>query len=205
MIAAMRRLIAVFLVLCVSSALAAPGPAVTKAYADEKGAVHIVTADGRDHTIHPEKWQNGGGFTDVSIAPDGRTVAWVANQMLEPLEGGTNYAYPVGLRVEVWRDGKVIQNLNPDAYVIQDWIFLNNGEQVAIHTAPPHGQEFYDCMRFDVRTGKKLEHWSLDRRDYVVPEWAKPLLVNDPLPGPDEISNWIPNRSMRSKPRQSKK
>jgi hypothetical protein len=195
----MRKLLICFWLLASAAALGAASPAVAKAYIDSEGSVHIVAADGRDHTISPMKWQNGGGFTDVSVAPDGRTVGWVANQMLTPLEGGTNYSYQVGLEVEVWRDGKVIQRLSPNVYVIQDWIFLKNGEEVAIHTAPPRGQEFYDCFRFDVRTGKKLEHWSLDHRDYVVPEWAKPLLVNDPLPGPDEISNWIPAKTTKRK------
>ena len=149
--------------------------------------MHILTADGREHVITPREWQDGGAFRDVDVAADGRTVGWIADQMLSPLEGGTNYAYPVGADVEVWRDGKVIRKFSPG--VIQNWIFLKNGEEVAIHTDPPHGQQSYDCTRFDVHTGKKLSHWSLDRKDYVVPEWAKPLLVNDPLPDPDEISN----------------
>lgn len=191
-ISAMRKLITSFcLAACAFCAVAANEPAVTNTYVDRDGSVRILTADGTDHTIRPMQWQRGGGFTDVSIAPDRKTVGWVANQMLTPLEGGTNYAYAVGTQVEIWRGGKIIQELSPKAYVIQNWIFLNDGEQVAIHTAPPHGQEFFDCFRFDVRTGKELEDWSLDRRDYVVPEWAKLLLVNDPLPGPDEISDWV--------------
>ncbi len=185
----MRKLVLVFAF--TAATLAAGSPQVTRAYVDDKGAVHIVMADGDEHTIKPFKWQNGGSFTDVDVAGDGRTVGWVANQMLEPLEAGTNYALEAGLDVEVWRDGKVIRKFAPG--VIRDWTFLRGGQEVAIHTAPLHGQEFYDCTRFDVGTGKELEHWSLDRRDYVVPDWAKPLLANDPLPGPDEISNWIPD------------
>jgi hypothetical protein len=205
MISAMRRSMALFcLVACSVSARGAAGPDVTKAYVDGKGSVHILMADGRQHTIAPQKWQDGGSYTDVSVAQDGKTVGWVANQMLAPFEGGTNYAYEIGVDVEVWRAGKAIARFAPG--VIQDWVFLKNGEEVAIHTAPPHGQEFYDCTRFDVRLGKELEHWSLDRRDYVVPEWAKPLLVNDPLPGPDEISNWFPDakekKALRTAPKK---
>ena len=188
---AMLRL---FIVLCLvaRAAFAATSPAVKNAFVDGKGSVHIVTEDGREQTINPEKWQEGGGFTDISVTPDGRTVGWVANQMLTPLEGGTNYEYAVGVSIDVWRDGQVIQRLSPDAFVIREWIFLKNGEEVAVHTAPTHGTDFFGCTQFDVRTGKNLAHWSIDRRNYVVPEWAKPLLVNDPLPGPDEITNWFP-------------
>jgi hypothetical protein len=184
----MRKLL--FVVAVVAATVAAAGPAVTTATIDEKGAVHIVMADGREHILKPLEWQNGGGFADAEVAGDGRTVGWVANQMLEPLQAGTNYAFETGAEVDVWRDGQVIRKFSPG--LIREWMFLKNGHEVAIHTAPLRGQEFYDCLRFDVRTGKELEHWSLDRRDYVVPDWAKPLLVNDALPGPDEISNWIP-------------
>jgi hypothetical protein len=169
------------------------GPVVTKAYSDNGGRLHIITADGRDHTIKPANWQSGGGFEDVAVAPDRRTVGWLVNQMLTPLEGSTNYSYPVAIELDIWRGGRVVQRFSPPAYTIQDWIFLKSGSEVALHVAPPHGQEFYDCTIFDVNTGKKLAHWSLDRRDYVVPDWAKPLLAGDTLPGADEISNWFPD------------
>ncbi|MBS1802071.1 MAG: hypothetical protein JST28_01830 [Acidobacteria bacterium] len=182
--------------------LGSTGPAVTNAFVDSNGSVHIITADGHQQQIDPEKWQSGGEFSDLKVAEDGKTVGWVANQMLSPLQGGANYEYAVGLEVDVWRDGKVIRKVSPDAFVIRSWIFLKNGEEMAIHAAPPHGQDLYECTRFGVRSGKILAHWSLDRRDYVVPEWAKPLLVNDPLPGPEEILNWIP-QSQKAKTKAS--
>jgi len=190
----MRKLLAVFcLVSACSLTLAATGPAVTNAYADSKGWVHIITSDGRDHTIKPEKWQAGGGFKDVDVAPDGRTVGWLADQMLTPLEGATNYSYAVALELYIWRDGRVIRRFPASAFAIQDWTFLKHGNEVAFHVAPPHGRESYDCSLFDVNTGKELASWAIDRKDYIVPAWAKPLLVNESLPGPDEISNWFPD------------
>jgi hypothetical protein len=87
----------------------------------------------------------------------------------------------------------VIRRFRTPGLPIDNWIFLKDGNEVAFHVAPTHGQEFYDCTLLDVNTGKKLADWSLDRKDYVVPDWAKPLLVDDPLPGPDEIHNWIPD------------
>jgi hypothetical protein len=182
----MRKLLFIFCLAsaCTTSSLAAAGPSVTKAYADSKGWVHIVTADGRDHTITPEKWQDGGGFEAVEVARDGKTVGWLADQTLSPLEGGTNYSYAVALELEIWRDGRVIRRLTPRAFVIQDWIFLKGGDEVAFHVAPMHGQEFYDCSLFDVNAGKELAHWRLNRKHYIVPDWAKQLFEYDPLPGP---------------------
>ena len=186
-----------FMLICLASActLTFPqsGPTVTKAYSDNEGRLHILTPDGHDHMIKPRKWQAGGGFEEIKVTPDGRTVGWLADQMLTPLEGGTSYSYPVALELDIWRDGHVIQRFSAPALTIQNWIFLKDGSQIAFHIAPPHGQEFYDCTLFDVNTGKKLAHWSLDRRDYVVPDWAKPLLAGETLPGPDEISHWFPD------------
>jgi len=191
MMPAMLRFLIVFCLLPGAAAFST-SPAVVKAIVDGTGSVHIFLEDGSEQQIDPEKWQDGGGFSDVSVAPDGRTVGWVANQMLTPLAAGSNYGYAVGAEIEVWREGKVIQKISPDNFVIRYWTFLKNGEEVAIRTAPLHGQDFFDCSRFDARTGKKLAHWLLDRKNYVVPEWAQPLLAGDPLPGPDEISDWFP-------------
>jgi hypothetical protein len=190
----MRKVLAlVWLVSMCCFAFAGSGAAGTRAFTDSKGWLHILSGDGQDYLIKPEKWQAGGGFESIEIAPDGKTVGWLAVQMLTPLEGSTNYSYPVALELDIWRDGRVIQKFSASALVIQDWIFLKGGSEVAFHAAPPHGQEFYDCTLFDVNTGKTLDHWKLDRKDYVVPSWAKELLADDPLPGPGEISKWFPD------------
>jgi hypothetical protein len=119
--------------------------------------------------------------------------------MFAPFEAGTNYAYAIPLELDIWREGRVIRRFAL-GQGIQSWIFLKGGDEVAIHTAPPHGQEFFDCTLFNVKTGKETAHWSLDRKDYVVPVWAKPLLEDDLLPGPDEISNWFPDDPATEKP-----
>jgi hypothetical protein len=83
----MRKLLAIFcLVSACSLTLAATGPAVTKACADTKGWVHIITADGHDHTIEPKKWQVGGGFEAVEVARDGRTVDWWSARCFAPVK-----------------------------------------------------------------------------------------------------------------------
>ncbi len=194
----MRNLLTILCALSACTlALAATGPAVKEAHIDSKGWVHIVAGDDRDSTIKPKKWQDGGGFAEIAVARDGRTVGWLANQMLTPLEGGTSYSYPVALELDIWRDGHVMRRFSTPAFTIQNWIYLKDGDEVAFHSAPPHGQEFFDCTLFDVNSGKELAHWALDRKDYVAPDWVKQLLVDDPLPGPEDISNWFPNKQPR--------
>jgi hypothetical protein len=46
---------------------------------------------------------------------------------------------------------------------------------------------------YDVQTGKTLDHWKLDRRDYSVPVWAKKLLADEELPTANNIGYWIPD------------
>ena len=187
-----------FAILCLASVciptFAQNSPAVTKAYADNKGSLHIITADGHNHAIPPSQWQAGGGFEAIKVAPDRRTVGWLADQMLDPLQANSSDSFPVAQELAIWRDGRVIRRFPAPALVIQDWIFLNGSKEAAFHIAPPRGQDFnYACIRFDIDTGKQIAHWALDRRDYVVPDWAEPLLVNDPLPDPEELSKRFPD------------
>ena len=185
----MRKLLATICLLSACSlTLAETGPLVKKAYVDQKGWVHIATADGHDNTIEPQKWQAGGGFESVDVALDRRTVGWIADQKLTPLQCATSYSCSVGLELDIWRYGRVIRRFPAPVLVIQDWTFLKNGKEVAIHVSPMHGQEFYDCTLFDVNTGKKLAHWALDNKGQRAPDWVEQLL-GDSLPASGRSSN----------------
>ncbi len=180
----MQRLFAVLtLISACCLALAAVGPAVMKADFDGRRRLHIVTADGRDHTIMPKRWQSGGGFEGVKISPDRRSVGWLAEQMLTPSQGGVSYSYAIALELDIWRDGRVVRRFGQEQ-AIKGWAFVNNGDEVAIRSGPLHGPDSFDCALFDVNSGKELARWSLDRKDYVAPAWARQLLANDPPPNP---------------------
>ena len=200
MIYPMIRIFAVLLLGAASAATAFGSTmAVKKAYVDKAGRAHIVTSDGGDHTIRPEKWQAGAGFEDIKIASDGVTAGWLADQEFAPFDGAANYSYPRALELDIWRSGRVIRKFPAPSLMIGGWRFLKGGKEIAFHIVPPHGMEFYECFLFDVDSGKELAQWSLDRKDYVIPDWAKPLLKDDPPPGPDEVSAWIDQ--LKSTPR----
>jgi hypothetical protein len=174
----MRITVVVFcLVSACSVASAGTGPIVEKAFVDSNGRVHIHTTDGRDHIVRPEKWQAGGGFEVVKVAADGRTAGWLADQMLTPSQGGTSYSYPVALRLEIWRDGRIIRSIPAPAFAIHHWTFLKDGAEVAIHIAPPHGLDLRDSMIFDVDSGKELARWSSEERHSPVPDWVGQLFA----------------------------
>ncbi|MDE3187722.1 MAG: hypothetical protein KGM96_09395 [Acidobacteriota bacterium] len=193
-----KYLVLAWLVLCCTIAFAAAQTIVTKAFTDSKGQLHIVTSDWQDHLIRPEEWQAGGGFDSIDIAPDRRTVGWLVLQQLSPLEGGTNYSYSVAADLDVWRDGQVIRRIPSPFGGIKDWVFWKGGSEIALYGAPTHGPDFFFSQLIDVRTGKELAHWSIDRRDYVVPAWAKALLENETLPSPDDLTPWFPENERKA-------
>jgi hypothetical protein len=102
----MRKL---FAVLCLASscsfALAQSGYAVTRAYADGKGLVHIVTADGKDFAILPEKGQDGVG--NIKVAPDGVTVGWLVD-----LWESCCVSYSIPTELVVWRSGRILLRIH---------------------------------------------------------------------------------------------
>jgi len=185
----MRIFLAIFcLASACSLAFATNRPAVTKAYTDDAGTLHILTADGRDHMIEPKKWQAGGGFSGIRIGPDRATVGWLVNRTLTPLEAGTDYPLTVAVQLDIWRAGRVIRRVDSDKD-IRFWIFLKDGNQVSFRQAPLHSDRSSYCTLFDVSTGKQLAQWSVEGKGYAAPDWAKLLLEDNHLPGPDGISN----------------
>lgn len=122
--------------------------------------MHILTADGRDHMILPKKWQAGGGFDGIEIAPDRGTVGWLVYKKLTPLEAGENDSHLVALELDIWRGGRIIRRFHSDQD-IRFWIFLKNGSQVSFRKATLHGNMSSDCTLLDVRTGKQLATCSL--------------------------------------------
>jgi hypothetical protein len=177
----MQELLAIFCLSLLACPLsfAANGPAVTNAYADVKGWLHVISADGRDHLIGPKKWQSGGGYGVVKISPDGESVGWLAKQMLTSLQAGANYSYPVALELVIWKQGHVIRRFSSEQ-AIQNWIFLKGGDEVAFSRAPLHGPGVY-CTLFEVESRKELAHWTLDPDDHAIPDWAKQLLDGSPI------------------------
>lgn len=154
----MRIFLAIF---CLASAcslvFAANAPAVSKAYTDDAGTLHILTADGRDHLIVPRKWQAGGGFDGIQIGPDRGTVGWLVYKKLTPLEAGANDAHEVAVELDIWRAGRVIRRFHSEQD-IRYWTFLKNGSQVSFRQAPLHGDVSSYGNLFEVSTGKQLAH-----------------------------------------------
>jgi hypothetical protein len=183
----MRKLLAV---LCVASAcslaFAANRSAVTKAYVDDKGTVHIVTADGHDHTNRSEKGQEKGreGVENIRVAPDGKTVGWLVNSRT------CCVWYAVPLELVVWQSGKIIRRVHP-SMAIWAWGFVEDGKELAYRNSPLHGGWSGERVLVDIASGKDLDEWDypvdgngndVDEKDAendgAEPDWAKQIPEN---------------------------
>jgi len=158
-----------------SLAFAAKNPSVTKAYADGKGIVHIVTANGRDLTLPPEKGQEG--VDKIQVTPDGKTVGWLVNRW-----DSCCVSYAIPTELVIWRSGHVIRRIHP-SMAIWSWAFLKNGSELAYRISPLRGGWSGECVLAETATGKNLAVWDFpvdqngndsgDNSDE--PEWAKQI------------------------------
>ena len=180
----MRKLLAV---LCFASAcslaFAANSSAVTKAYVDDKGTVHIVTDDGQDHAIQSEKGQEKGkgGVEKIQIAPDGKAVGWLVN-----LWASCCVSYAIPFELIVWQSGHVVRRVHP-GMAIWSWAFIGNGKELAYRSRPLHGGWSGECTLVDVATGKELGSW-----DHPVDENGNDTDESDESSGKPDWAKQVP-------------
>ena len=147
----------------------------------ETGPLHIVYQDGTEvvERLPPKKKStakacvfNQEGIADPQLAEDGQTMGWK-----ETFDSGfTSYALP--LQLVLYRSGTILHRIKP-GQGIWGWMFLDNGNQVALESGPAHGPEIDHYQLYDVRTGKVLAEVYGDEETATLkpdaPSWAKRL------------------------------
>jgi hypothetical protein len=147
---------------------------VQRAYSDEKKVVHIVTAQGRDLRIAPEKSQ--GGVEGIQVAADGKTVGWLVDRWESCCQ-----SYPIPTELVLWRTGRIVRRLYTGRPT-WGWAFENGGTKLAYRTSFTHGGWSGESTLIDVASGKSLAVWSHpidengnDTDGEEPPDWAKPV------------------------------
>jgi hypothetical protein len=140
----------------------------------ETGPLYIVYSDGTKvvKTLPPMQASskkkivfNAVGFSGVQLATDRQTLGWTIN-----VENCcTSYSIP--FRDVVFRRKQVLHTFE-QGQMVWDWMFLENGERVAVVFGPTHGTAIGDYRLFDVKTGHLLSEVS---GTADLPEWAKRL------------------------------
>jgi len=147
----------------------------------ETGPLHVIYSDGA-HVIQelPPLQKstakvtvfNTVGFSQAQLAADRQTLGWT----VQVENCCTSYSIP--LSVVLFRSGRVVRTLG-NGHMVWNWMFLQDGKQVAVVTGFPHGPEVGDYELYDVATGKLLAEVSGDEEIQGLkpdaPEWARSL------------------------------
>ncbi|NUS39551.1 MAG: hypothetical protein HOQ02_11085 [Lysobacter sp.] len=135
------------------------------------GRLRLTTTQGAvvwaplDHEGEPEPQSE---FSEPRIAPDGRTVGWLA------LYPGCCQSYAIPLSLVLFRDGKVLRGMTGAGMPVWHWRFIDGGRQVAFVQRPTHGAapDHYELR--DVASGRLLAEFDHDEGDArPLPRWAR--------------------------------
>ena len=155
----MRVLQAAMVVVCCG--VISHAQAISRAYADKSGSVHVVDGANVDHRVAVEKDQVT--CENVRVASDHETVAWSV------LYENCCTSYPIPLKVVIYRHGRLTRVSPPQ--MIWDWKFVSGGSQIAVSFGPVHG-DASGAELYDARAGKRLASWNLKGER---PKWADGL------------------------------
>ena len=143
---------------------------VTQASVDSTGVIHIQTTDGKSLLVPKE--HGAAGAADVRIAPDRRTVGWLATYS----NPDADRAWEVlpGTLI-LWRDGAIIHKFQSDQ-VFRAWRFWQGSSQVAYNTGGLHGPA-PNYELHDIATGRLLQQFIYDDAadPKKLPDWVKAL------------------------------
>ncbi len=147
---------------------------------DVAEALKIEFDDGHSDIVHAELGPSTlgkddavpqSGFENIQIAGDHRTIGWLATYMI------CAQSYPCAAELVVFRSGHVTRRITPDTGIVWNWIFWQNGRQVAVHSGFPHGDEDGAYALYDAETGQRVASYA---RGPDRPAWAEALAKTDP-------------------------
>jgi len=120
---------------------------------DPSGQLYIMTKHHRE--ITPKKEVDQVGFGRAGIAPDGRSVGWLA------LYSNPDTDYPIPLKLVVYDNGEQ-RAFKGTGLPIRRWCFEAGGKQVAFEQETVHGGLDAHYELRDVATGELVEKFDPD-------------------------------------------
>ena len=165
----MRRALAIALLLATLPAWSAERYRAAEVQPDGRLRLTTTHGDARwapsDRTAEPEPQS---AFEQARIAPDGRTVGWLA------LYPGCCQSYPLPLALVLYRDGRELRSLMGARMPIWHWRFVHGGRDVAFVQRPSHGAapDHYELR--DVASGRLRAQFDQDEDAHTpLPSWAR--------------------------------
>lgn len=134
---------------------------------DPNGKLHIFTQDRREILPAIEKDQTG--FDQAAIAPNRRSVGWLA------LYPNCCTSYPIPLKLVIYSNGKM-QAFTGNELPIWRWRFLSSGRQFAFEQETVHGGLSVHYELHDLTSGKRLAEYEPEPgKAATPPAWVEEL------------------------------
>jgi hypothetical protein len=135
------------------------------------GPGHVVVIP-NDPQLVLHAWPQGQqtDFDDLQLAPDHRTLGWLADYM------ACAQSYPCALDLVIFRNGKILRAFTPEYGIFWGWQFRAGGAQVAVQYGFPHGDNTGAYKLYDVASGKMLQEYN---GTGTAPDWVRNF--RDPL------------------------
>lgn len=153
------------ILLALGTAAAATDPYV-ETVIDPSGQLRITTKHHRE--IVPKKDRDQTAFDNAQIAPDGRSVGWLA------LYPNCCTTYPIALKLVVLFNGEE-RTYTGNGLPIARWCFWASGKQVAFEQETVHGGMGAHYELHDVETGQLTDKYDPDANPEGVtkpPRWV---------------------------------
>ena len=130
----------------------------------------VTITDNRQFVLYGAAQGMQTDFDDLQLAPDRRTLGWLAEYM------ACAQSYPCALQLVVFREGRIIRQFKPQYGIIWFWEFLDGGRQVAVQSGFPHGDATGQYILYDIASGTLLQKYE---GTGVAPDWVRNF--KDPL------------------------
>ena len=144
---------------------------IVRVYADRDSDTHVILADAKEAVVRHRRDQVG--IDQTKIEDHQHTAGWVILYQ-DPSKSPSYRFSDIRGSLVIWRNGKIVRTFDPGT-TIWSWAFVQEGNQVAYHSVPLHGERSSHCELRDVDTGRLLALWDGDLEQVDRPEWTKGL------------------------------
>lgn len=139
---------------------------------DPSGQLYILTK--RHREIVPKKEPEQVGFARAEIAPDGRSVGWLA------LYPNSETDYPLPRKLVIYADGDQ-RSFSGTGLPIKRWCFEDGGREVAFEQETVRGGNDAHYELREITTGKLVENYDPDATAEMAakpPRWVTDVNSN---------------------------
>jgi len=158
--------------------LAQAGPPYQLRVTPREMGFTLLGANGKPQTLPRLQLDTGGeteqqvDYSSPAIAPDGRTVGWLAYYP------NSCTSYPIPRELVVYRNGTVIRRFGSDGTPVWKWRFVNRSAAVEFHQDTVHGNFGPRYERRAIASGRLLAEYE-GNASANAPAWVRAV---DALP-----------------------